>query len=76
MRLNVHVQPKAKQNKVVVEPDRLKVYLTAPPVEGKANKLLIELLSEYYCVKRKQIRIVSGQKSRDKVVEVTPSAPT
>jgi hypothetical protein len=70
MRLNVHVQPKAKYNKVVVEADRLKVYLTAPPVEGKANQALIEILAEHYGVRRSQVKIIKGQKGRDKVIEI------
>jgi hypothetical protein len=70
VKINVRVIPKAKQNKVVVEPDRLKVYLTAPPVEGKANQALIEILAEHYGVRRSQVRIISGQKGRDKVVEI------
>jgi hypothetical protein len=70
MRLNVRVQPNAKQNKAVQEPGRLKVYLTAPPVEGKANEALVEFLAEHFQVKRSGIKIVRGGKSRDKVVEL------
>lgn len=70
MKLNIRVIPKAKHNKVVVEPDRLKVYLTAPPVEGKANEALIEFLAEHLKVKRSQIKILRGLKSRDKVIEI------
>jgi uncharacterized protein (TIGR00251 family) len=70
MRINVRVAPNARQNKVVVEEERIKVYLTAPPVEGKANKALIEFLAEHFGVKKKQIRIVRGEKSRDKLVEI------
>ena len=70
MLLNVRVIPKAKHNKIVEEEGRLRVYLTAPPLEGKANKALIELLAEYYKVKKNQIVIVRGQKSRDKVLEI------
>jgi len=70
MRLNIRVVPKAKHDKVVVEPDRLKVYLTAPPVEGKANEALIEVLAEHFGIKRRQITIVLGAKSKDKVVEI------
>ena len=70
MLLNVRVIPKAKQNKVVEEGDRYKVYLTAPPVEGKANKALIEFLAEHFGVKKGKIKIVRGLKSRDKVVEI------
>lgn len=67
---NVRVITNAKQNKIVEEAGRIKVYLTAPPVEGKANKALIELLAEYFKVKKKQIVIVRGEKSRDKVLKI------
>jgi len=70
MRFNVKVVPNAKQNKVVEEAGRLKVYLTAPPVEGKANKDLIEFLSEHFGVKKNKIKIIRGEKLRDKVVEI------
>jgi len=70
MRLNIKVIPNAKQNKVVVEPGRLKVYLTAPAVEGKANKALVEFLADHYQVKRRAVRVVLGEKNRDKVVEI------
>lgn len=68
--LNIRVIPNAKQNKIVAEANRLKVYLTAPPVEGKANKALVEFLAEHFGVKKKQVRIVRGERGRDKVVEV------
>ncbi len=70
MKVNVKVIPKAKQNKIVKEGERLKVYLTAPAVEGKANKALIEFLSEHFGVKKRDIKILLGEKSRNKVVEI------
>ena len=70
MLISVRVIPRAKQNKVVEEAGRLKVYLTAPPVEGKANDLLIEVLAGHFGVKKKQLRLVRGEKGRDKMVEV------
>ena len=70
MLLNVKVIPHAKQNKIMEEKSGLKVYLTAPPVEGKANAALIDFLSEYFQVKRRQIQIIKGEKSRNKVVEI------
>ena len=70
MRLNVKVIPNAKQNKLVEEPGRLKVYLTAPPVDGKANKALIAFLAEHFNVKKPAVRIVRGETGREKVVEV------
>jgi len=70
MLINVRVIPRAKQNKVVEEAGRWKVYLTAPPVEGKANEALIELLAEHFGVKKRQVRLVRGEKGRDKTVEI------
>ena len=71
MRLNIKVIPHAKQNKIVEEAGRFKVYLTAPPVEGKANQALIEFLSEHFKVKRRQVKIIQGQKGRLKIVDIT-----
>ncbi len=66
----VRVIPRAKQNKVVAEQDRLKVYLTAPAIEGRANEALIEILADYLMIRKSEIRIIRGEKSRDKVIEV------
>lgn len=68
--INIRVIPRAKKNLVKTEPGRLKVYLTAPPQDGKANKLLIEVLAEHFKVKKKQVCILRGEKAQDKVVEI------
>ncbi|MBU0672845.1 MAG: DUF167 domain-containing protein [Candidatus Margulisbacteria bacterium] len=73
MRYNVKVITRAKSNKVVEEQGRLKVYLTTPPVEGRANEALVKVLAEHFSVKKRQVKIVLGKKSRDKVVEVLAS---
>jgi len=70
--LNIRVIPNARQNRVLDEEGQLKVHITAPPVGGKANKALIELLADYCKVKKSSIKIVKGEKSRDKVVEIGP----
>ena len=70
MRLSIRVIPRAKQNKVVEEDGRVKVYLTAPPVEGRANQALIGVLASHFQVKKSDVRIIRGEKSRDKVVEI------
>ncbi|MFA4844670.1 MAG: DUF167 domain-containing protein [Candidatus Margulisiibacteriota bacterium] len=75
MRLNIRVVPNAKRNKAVEEPGRLKVYLTAPAIEGKANKALLEFLAEHLGVKRSALTIIRGAKSRDKIVEYAPPRP-
>mgnify|MGYP002260191588 CR=1 FL=1 len=48
----------------------LKVRLTSPPVEGKANKQLTTFLSENFKVKKSEIKIVAGLKSREKLIEI------
>lgn len=70
MRLSLKVIPNAKQNKIVEESGRMKVYLTAPPVEGKANKALVEFLAEHYKVKKRDVAIVKGETSREKIVNI------
>lgn len=70
MVINIKTIANAKQNKVKEEGQRYKVYLTAPPVEGKANKLLIEVLADYFKVKKDRVRILRGILSSNKTVEI------
>ncbi len=68
----VRVQPRARRNAVaVLKGDALKVYVTAPPEDGRANEAVIELLAETLGVKRRQVEIITGATSRDKVVRVS-----
>ncbi|MFW0862674.1 MAG: DUF167 domain-containing protein [Candidatus Komeilibacteria bacterium] len=67
----IKVVPRAKQNKVEkLEDNSLKVWLTAPPVDNKANFLLLEVLAKYLNIKQRQISIISGVKSRDKQIKI------
>ena len=71
MRYAVRVQPRASQEKVVRKPDgSLKVYLQVPPVDGKANEALRELLAEEFGVASSRVKIVRGTRSKEKVVEI------
>ena len=68
----MRVTPRAKRNAVVgIVGDAVKVCVTAPPEDGRANDALIEVLAAWLGVKRRQIEIVSGATSRNKVVRVT-----
>jgi len=63
------IQPRASKNEISgPQGDRLKVRLTAPPVEGAANKMCITFLAKCLGVSKSSIEIVSGQSSRQKQV--------
>jgi uncharacterized protein len=54
----------------------LKVSVTAPPVEGRANDALLQLLAKEWGVKRSDLAVVGGLKSRNKLVCIAGDAPT
>jgi len=76
MKTNIHITPNAKKSGVLGEivdlfgGKTLKVKVAAPPIEGKANKELINILSEHFDVPKSKISIISGEKSRNKIVEI------
>jgi len=71
MRLNIKVIPKSSLNKVIRLSDTdLKVKLTSPPVDGEANKKLIEILSKEYNVAKSKIKIVKGETRKNKIVNI------
>ncbi len=71
IRLAVRLQPRASRNQVVgVMGDRLKVALTAPPVEGAANAACQAFLAELFKVSKGSVRLIQGDKSRDKLWEI------
>ena len=67
----VKVHPRAKRNVITGDlDDAIKVSLTTPPIEGRANQACIEFLAKLLKVPRSSVTIASGQKSRNKVVRV------
>ncbi|MFH1505137.1 MAG: DUF167 domain-containing protein [Candidatus Omnitrophota bacterium] len=70
MIVKVRVFPRAKKPRVEPFDSGLKIYVSEPAVEGKANKKLIEVLAEYYHKKKRDITIIKGQKQRNKVVSI------
>jgi len=67
--LAVRAQPNAKKNAVLgKQGEALKVAVTAPPEDGRANEAIVEVLGEWLGVKRSFIEIIRGQKNRNKVV--------
>ncbi|MGB7533576.1 MAG: DUF167 domain-containing protein [Halobacteriota archaeon] len=71
VRVNVKVVPNSKKAKVEqTEGGVLRVNVDAPAKEGKANKRLVEILAKYFSKPKSSIRIVKGQTSKNKVVEI------
>jgi hypothetical protein len=71
----VHVQPRSSRNQVAgLYGDALKVKLTAPPVEGKANRACIDILSKALEVPKSSLEIIAGPSSRLKHVLLTCSS--
>jgi uncharacterized protein (TIGR00251 family) len=65
--LPVRAQPGARKNAIVGEHDgALKVTVSAPPQDGRANEAIVEVLRKALGLKRSQVELLSGEKSRDK----------
>ncbi len=67
----VHVQPRAARNRLLgLYDDALKISLTAPPVEGAANRLCRDFLADLLKLPRARVEVVGGHKSRRKTIHV------
>jgi uncharacterized protein (TIGR00251 family) len=72
----VHVVPRASRNEVAGRMgDAIKIRLTAPPVEGKANQALVAFLAQELGVRKSQVEIVAGETSQNKVICVLGLSP-
>ena len=68
---SIKVHPRARKNAITgIVGDALKLSLTAPPVEGRANQAVIEFFSDLFQIPRSSVTIASGETSRNKVVRV------
>lgn len=69
--LRVYVQPKASKDGFVgVHGDEIKLSITAPPVDGKANKHVIAFIAKQCAVAKSNVTIIRGELSRHKAVEI------
>ena len=70
MKIKVRVIPRAKLNRVEVQPDgTVRVHTTTAPTDGKATADVIKMLAEHYNVPKTSIKLIRGATSRDKVFE-------
>ncbi|MEM2583776.1 MAG: DUF167 domain-containing protein [Candidatus Thermoplasmatota archaeon] len=70
MIVKIKVIPNAGKNEIIQEGEILKVKVSSPPSKGKANKEVIELLADFFGVKKNCIRIIKGANSREKIIEI------
>ncbi len=76
LRLDIRLTPNASRNEVLgrTGDGRFRIKVQSPPVEGAANRCLIEFLAARAGVSKSRVRIVAGEKSRDKTVEIEGDA--
>lgn len=72
MKLEIRLTPHASRDEVIgrTEDGRFRVKVQSPPVEGAANRNLIRFLSDRLGISKSKIRMVGGEKSRDKTFEI------
>ncbi len=71
MKLRIKVKPNSKTDEIICEADgSWKIKINAPPVEGKANKYLVEYLSEVLQLSKSKITLLKGETNSFKTVEI------
>lgn len=62
------ISPNAKKNEIIKENDIIKIKIAAQPVDGKANKAVVEFLSKTFKIPKTSIEILKGETSKDKTI--------
>ena len=74
MRIRIRVKPRSRSDKVQMTGDgEWTVSVRAPAQEGKANRALIAALAAHFSVSRSRVKILRGETSKTKIVEILPS---
>ncbi len=73
MILSLRISPNASKNEIIKEDAGIKVKITAQPIDGKANKALIEFLSKQFKIPKSYFEIIRGETSKDKVLLIKNS---
>lgn len=71
--VQIKISPNASRNEIVKDETGIKIKLTAQPIEGKANKALIEFLSKQFKIAKTSIIILKGETSKDKTLLIKVS---
>lgn len=66
--VKLKISPNASKNEIIKTEDGVKVKITAQPVDGKANKCLLEFLAKTFKVPKTSIEIIKGETSKEKTL--------
>lgn len=66
--VNIKISPNSKKNEIVREEEHTKIKITAQPIDGKANKALVEFLSKNFKIPKTSIKILKGETSKEKTI--------
>lgn len=68
--VTLKIVPNSSRNEIVKEDDYIKIKITAPPVENKANKVLVEFLAKKLGIAKSKIKIIRGETSKLKTLSI------
>ena len=70
--LTIHLQPNASKNEVLgMVNEMVKIKISAPPIDNKANKECLKFLSKILCIPKSKLHILKGQKARSKIIQIS-----
>ena len=66
--VNIKISPNSKKNEIIKTENETKIKISAQPIDGKANKSLIEFLSKHFKIPKTSIKILKGETSKEKTI--------
>ncbi len=73
--ISFKISPNASKNEIIKTDEGVKIKITAQPIDGKANKALVEFLSKYFKIPKTSIEIVKGHTSKEKTLLLKTDKP-
>ena len=74
--INIKISPNAKKNEIIRDGEITKLKITAQPIDGKANKAVIEFLSKTFKIPKTYIQIIKGETSKEKTILIKTNDET
>lgn len=66
--VKLKISPNASKNEIIKTPDGVKIKITSQPIDGKANRCLVEFLSKQFKIPKSSIEIIRGETSKEKTL--------